>query len=236
MIRLLLTLSLTAPVSAQIPDEFTNLLVFPKDIERGELIGAMRNFSFGLGVRCEYCHEGGPSLDSIDFASDAKEAKKTARRMLTMVRTINDDHLSSIDRPDRLTVQCATCHHGVSRPESLESILRRELDASGLEGAMKRYRELRADYYGSFSYDFSDGPLNRVGESLMRSGQVELAIDVLELNAEYHESSAWLMGLLGEAHLANGDRDAARRSFERVLEINPDSSSASKALESLREN
>ena len=46
-------------VSAQIPDEFTNLKLLPKDISKRELIGIMREFASGLGKRCNYCHPGG---------------------------------------------------------------------------------------------------------------------------------------------------------------------------------
>jgi hypothetical protein len=43
-----------APLVAQVPDEFTNLTVFPKDIGKRELIGAMRSFSGALGARCNF--------------------------------------------------------------------------------------------------------------------------------------------------------------------------------------
>jgi hypothetical protein len=51
-------LLLVAAALAQVPDKFTNLQVFPKDISSKELISTMRGFCFSLGVRCEYCHAG----------------------------------------------------------------------------------------------------------------------------------------------------------------------------------
>ncbi len=76
------------PAAAQIPDQFTNLQVLPKDMKKQQLVDTMRGFATGLGVRCDHCHAGEPTpdLSKMDFASDAKEAKKTARLMLQMVR------------------------------------------------------------------------------------------------------------------------------------------------------
>ena len=37
---------------AQVPDRFTNLQVFAKDISRKDLVGAMRSWAGALGIRC----------------------------------------------------------------------------------------------------------------------------------------------------------------------------------------
>src|SRR5688500_18713273 len=49
-----------------------NLQFFPKTISREQLTQRMREFSFALGVRCQYCHTGGDgvSFDGVVFASD----------------------------------------------------------------------------------------------------------------------------------------------------------------------
>src|SRR5262249_51104937 len=91
---LLLAMSMTAQLSkAQFPDKFTNLKVLPKEITKQQLQSTMRGFAFALGVRCEHCHAekpGGQKFE-LDFASDDKEEKKTARLMLEMVSGINRD-------------------------------------------------------------------------------------------------------------------------------------------------
>ncbi|HEY7475817.1 MAG TPA: hypothetical protein VH679_12445 [Vicinamibacterales bacterium] len=46
----------------QLPQKFTNLQVFPKDVAGQDLIAAMKQFCFDLGVRCEHCHAGGSDL------------------------------------------------------------------------------------------------------------------------------------------------------------------------------
>ena len=77
----LVALALATSAAAQIPDQFTNLKVLPKDIAKGELVSLMREFSGALGVRCGHCHvgESATSLEGFDFAADDKEPKRVAR-------------------------------------------------------------------------------------------------------------------------------------------------------------
>ena len=42
-----------APADAQIPQSFSNLQHYPKDIAPAQLTQRMREFSLGLGVRCQ---------------------------------------------------------------------------------------------------------------------------------------------------------------------------------------
>jgi len=191
----------TAIATAQIPDKFENLRIFAKDIGKRELIDAMRDFSFALGVSCEFCHvgEGGPELRNMDFASDGKEAKRTARRMLVMVAAIQKDYLANLGKARPIQVDCFTCHHGAARPEPLEAVIEAALDSSGVAAAVERYRSLRTEHYGSAAYDFGESPLNRLGEKLLRAGKREASLALLELNREFHPDSAWVRHLLEEA-------------------------------------
>lgn len=108
--------------AAQIPEKFTNLQVLPKDITRQNLVPIMRGFALQLGVRCEHCHVGeGNDLSRFDFASDARPAKATARRMLAMVTAINDTWLAGVGEATPTgapRVTCFTCHRGVLKPAS----------------------------------------------------------------------------------------------------------------------
>lgn len=118
------TLALTAGVNPdvqqELPEKFTNLQVLPKDIPQRPLIDLMRSFALGLGVRCEHCHVGeGNDLSKFDFASDARATKATARRMLRMMITINDDLLAGVGEPPppgSRKVTCFTCHRGATKP------------------------------------------------------------------------------------------------------------------------
>jgi tetratricopeptide (TPR) repeat protein len=224
------------PAAAQIPDKFTNLQVLPKDIARGDLVETMRGFATALGVRCEHCHvgEGGPSLPNMDFASDQKEAKRIARFMMQMARAINDDHLARLAGERHLRVRCMTCHRGVTEPATIDAIVSEELEKKGVESAVARYRELRQRYYGRSSYDFGEPPLNALGEALLRDKRNREALAILELNAEFHPGAAWTRHLIGEAHLASGEREKAKASFTKALDINPELGPARKRLEQLK--
>jgi len=223
-----------------IPETFTNLEVLPKDVPRDRLVEAMKGFTAALGVRCPHCHasrEGAPPdserLEDLDFASDAKDAKRTARLMMRMVGTINRDHLAKLSRPDRLEVGCATCHRGVARPEAIGAIVARALRDDGAAAAAATYRDLRERYLETGSYDFSEGPLADLGTALLAGGDAEGAVAVLALDEEFHPASGRVAVLLGEAHLARGDRAAARAAFARAVEIAPGNPRARKRLEEL---
>jgi len=73
------------------------------------LTDVMNYFWNSLGVHCVHCHvldEGG-----WNFVSDEKETKRTARRMISMVKSINANNFEEENR-----VTCFTCHRGSSEP------------------------------------------------------------------------------------------------------------------------
>ena len=107
--------------SAQMPEKFTNLQVFPKDIQKEKLMAIMRNFSFSLGIRCDYCHA--ETADhKMDFAADDKDEKKTARVMLRMVQSINADYIKKLGAQP-VEVRCVTCHRGIPIPQPINEVL-----------------------------------------------------------------------------------------------------------------
>ena len=156
----LLFLLSAAVVSAQVPDKFTNLKVLPTDISKTELTDTMRRFCFSLGVRCQHCHAG--EEGKMDFPSDEKETKRTARAMLQMVAAINRDYVGKLGKADAVRVECATCHRGLNRPQMLIAVLNEELAKGGGPAAVARYQELRKKFYGSGQYDFSETSLNQL--------------------------------------------------------------------------
>jgi tetratricopeptide (TPR) repeat protein len=173
------------------------------------------------GRRQERAGREGPSKDALDrLRVDDEASKGTA-------------NLAKLEKPAAVRVDCFTCHHGLSRPGQIEIEVETALDARGIDGAIARYRELKAEHFGSSAYDFGVGPLNGLGEELLGSGRPEAARALLELNAESFPDSGWLQHLLGEAYLATGERDKARTAFERALEIDPRNAMAKKKLEEL---
>ena len=108
----------TAPPAMSFADPpHKNLKVLPQDMPAQQLIGTMKLFSQSLGVRCTYCHVGeeGKPLSSFDFASDAKDKKLIARKMLAMVHRINEQDFDVHDFAN-VKVTCFTCHRGSTKP------------------------------------------------------------------------------------------------------------------------
>jgi hypothetical protein len=97
-----------------------NLKVLPKDISSDDLMKTMHGYTQALGVHCDFCHSEGATPGHMDFASDAKPEKNTARTMMLMTHEINEKYMSQIHdpdaAPDQKTVSCSTCHRGHSMP------------------------------------------------------------------------------------------------------------------------
>lgn len=223
--------------TAEIPDEFKNLKVFPKDVGKRQLVDAMKELSGALGVRCTHCHvEKTPGdFNSIDWASDALEPKKVARGMMAMVGTINKDLLAAAGKRDA-QVSCMTCHRGLPDPATLDRVLLGVAKKDGTAAAVTKYKELRQEYYGSGSYDFSPETLGKVAEALAQDpGNMDAAMAMVDLNIEMNpkDANSYLM----KAHIqqAKGDRDGALANVNKALELDPASNQAKKMLEQLQQ-
>jgi hypothetical protein len=230
-------LSLAAlPVGAQVPDKFTNLQYFPKTISRQDLLGNMRGFSFSLGVRCQFCHAGkeGNKLDQVDFASDEKDTKKTARAMLRMVDAINQEYIAKMGRTSPVRVECVTCHHQLSIPKTMNALLAETIDKKDIQAAIVLYRDLRKTDLGSGQYDFGETSLNILTESLLKQNKAKEAAAIMELNVEVNTPpSGWAYNLLAMAHMANKELEKAKADYQKILELNPQDEWAKKQLEQL---
>ena len=231
-------LLLSASAQAQLPTKFENLKVLPKDIGQRELIGVMRGFSMGLGVRCQHCHIGeeGQPLSEFDFVSDKKMTKRTAREMLKMVETINAEHIGKIAGLENgaLQVKCVTCHHGQARPVLLEEVLADEHAKNGVEGAIKKYGELKKEFYGGFTYDFTELTLLNFARELLVKEKYDDAVAILKLNIESFPESAMSFYGIGEAFEKLGNNAAAIENFEKSLEISPNNPRAKMKIPQLK--
>jgi tetratricopeptide (TPR) repeat protein len=219
-----------------VPDRFTNLQYFPKTISRQDLLGNMRGFSFSLGVRCQFCHAGkdGNKLDQVDFASDEKDTKKTARAMLRMVDAINQEYIAKMGRTSPVRVECVTCHRQLSIPKTMNALLAETIDKKDIQAAIVLYRDLRKNDLGSGQYDFGETSLNILTESLLKQNKAKEAVAIMELNVEVNTPpSGWAQSLLAMSHAANKEVEKARADYQKILELNPQDEWAKKQLEQL---
>jgi len=219
-----------------VPDRFTNLQYFPKRISRQDLLGNMRGFSFSLGVRCQFCHAGkdGNKLDQVDFASDEKDTKKTARAMLRMVDAINQEYIAKMGRTSPVRVECVTCHRQLSIPKTMNALLAETIDKKDIQAAIVLYRDLRKNDLGSGQYDFGETSLNILTESLLKQNKPKEAVAIMELNVEVNTPpSGWAYSLLAMSHMANKDVEKAKADYQKILELNPQDEWAKKQLAQL---
>ncbi|RFZ90858.1 c-type cytochrome [Mucilaginibacter conchicola] len=115
-----------APV-AQKADEpkFKNLKVLPKNITEKQMHEVMEEWEHALGARCSFCHERNQETNKMDFASDAKPEKQMARDMFKMTQAINKKYFHSKKDSTGVVVEssvnCYSCHRGVSHPEIIRA-------------------------------------------------------------------------------------------------------------------
>ena len=222
---------------AQIPDKFTNLQVLPKLISKDDLLGTMRSFTGALGVDCGFCHADQEGNDKLDFPSDKKPEKEEARIMLKMVMGINHDYLSKLSEytKDVMSVKCVTCHRGNKQPLMLEDVLMTTLKDKGLPQAVSTYHQLHDQYYGSFTYDFSDRTLVKLVEMLNDEKRYDDALGIADLNIEMYPQSGIAFYGLGEAYQAKGDKDKALENYTKAKQLMPDGRFIDRKIQELKE-
>lgn len=227
----------TSNVSAGLFDDPKNLKVLPKDTSSDELRQMMRGISQGTGNRCSACHVGEveADLNTYDFSLDDKEKKAKARKMIELVAEINANLANAFPDPTEplVTVTCATCHRGQSKPEMIEDVLLRALHDDGLDQAIAKYRELRDRYYGGYTFDFSERTLMRIAEDLGGQDELDAAMAFVNLNLEFFPESSRSYVLRAQVLAEQGDIDAARSDYETALEMEPDSGWIKEQLDKL---
>ncbi|MEO8635734.1 MAG: c-type cytochrome [Gemmatimonadales bacterium] len=202
------------------PDSLVNTKVIPHDTPVMQVVGTMRNFAGGLGVRCTFCHVGeeGKPLDTYDFAVDKKRTKLVARQMMRMVEEINHRLDTIPERPTAgVTVTCRTCHRGVSRPVPLSTQLVETTLAAGADSAVRLYQALRQRYYGRDAFDFGEGSLSTAAFQVGREKKYDDALALLRLNETLFPNSSGMSVFRGNILLMRGDSAGAGMAYREAL-------------------
>jgi tetratricopeptide (TPR) repeat protein len=171
----------------------------------------------------------------MDFAADAKDAKKATRAMLVLVNDINErlaaDAGGSGFRPVR--VECVTCHRGLTNPQQLSDLLWDTMLGKGDSAAVALYRDLRQKYYGAQAYDFRESLLPLLARRSLTLNKLDDAVAWLQLNLEFYPQSATSYLALAEAHRRQQDRSAAVRDLQKALELDPSNTDAKRQLKAV---
>lgn len=226
-----------SPVTAQIPETFTNLKLLDKDSSRRQVVGIMRTWAGALGVRCNHCHVGPDNLVGMDFASDEKATKRTARRMLEMARTLNRTllkDLPSTEGEDHQFVSCYTCHRGQSKPpRNIDIVLGEIARDQSVDAALAEFDRLRAEFGDQGVYDLRPSALNGLAGLLVGHGRAEDAVKVLHAGLAIDPKATDLSLSLAMAQAQSGALDAARATLEKAKAADPDHPHLKGAMERL---
>src|SRR2546427_2122797 len=111
----------------QMADElFKNVQVL-KGIPVNEFLGIMGFFSASLGKSCVDCHDSDSGWEN--YVADKNPNKRTARRMIEMVSTINKSFFGGAQG-----VTCYSCHRGGPRPKLTPNLRALYSPPSEMEG------------------------------------------------------------------------------------------------------
>ena len=247
-----------------------NLQMLPKDMTQQDVVAVMQRFTRALGVGCTYCHveQTAPLLSveeqqaaqaaaaanqqggrgrrgrgagpQMDYASDDRRQKQTARVMLAMTNQINAK-LDAVLHPkeasgqprDVLHVQCITCHRGVTDPQQLSDLLRQTMLGKGEGAAVAQYRDLRQRYLETGAYDFREPVLLDLGRESLATHKPDDALAWLQLNVEFFPQSAASYVELAKAHVVKRDRDSAIADLTKAISIDPANVDAKRQLRAL---
>ena len=87
-----------------------------KGIPVKEFMGTMGMFSASTGLNCIECHVEESGGDWSRYA-DETDLKRTARRMMVIVNSLNKSFFGG-----RRVVSCFTCHRGINRPQVIPDL------------------------------------------------------------------------------------------------------------------
>lgn len=106
LLLIIILSSFTISETTKEEEKWRNVQVLPQTLTSDEMDAVMDAWSESLGVSCNHCHTDG------NRASDDKEEKIIARKMLTMTNEINEKYFGKHSG----TVSCMTCHNGKAHP------------------------------------------------------------------------------------------------------------------------
>jgi CubicO group peptidase (beta-lactamase class C family) len=81
----------------------------------------------------------------------------------------------------------------------------------------------------------AEGRLNYLGYSLLEQKNIAAAISVFKANVELYPQSSNVYDSLGEAYMANGEKELAIANYKKSLELNPQNKNAVESLKKLEQ-
>ncbi|MRX68912.1 CubicO group peptidase, beta-lactamase class C family [Flavobacterium resistens] len=99
----------------------------------------------------------------------------------------------------------------------------------GVTAGNETYKKLKNDP----TYAIKEGDMNRVGYQLLQTGKKKEAIEVFKINVEAFPKSGNTYDSLGEAYLADGDKQLAIENYTKSVQLDPGNEGGKKVLAEL---
>ena len=106
--------------------------------------------------------------------------------------------------------------------------------AGNIEKALAAYRQIKKETPNNVAV--TEGRLNTLGYTFLRAKKLPEAIAYFKLNAEFYPNSFNVYDSLGDAYMANGDKELAIANFKKSLELNPRNTHGAEMLKKLTAN
>jgi tetratricopeptide (TPR) repeat protein len=106
--------------------------------------------------------------------------------------------------------------------------------AYGLDTAVKRYRDFKADPVNKYAN--TETQLSRLGWRLLGMNRLDQAIEVFKINVGENPRSSNVYDDLGEAYARKGEKALAIKSLEKSIELNPTNWNTVDKLKALRKS
>lgn len=116
--------------------------------------------------------------------------------------------------------------------QSIATVLMTAIQEKDVASAIKEYRALKAGATTA-EYDFAEAELNGLGYQLLQMKKVADAIEIFKLNVEMFPQAANAYDSLGQAYMANGNKELSIASYKKSLELDPKNTNATAALNRL---
>lgn len=115
--------------------------------------------------------------------------------------------------------------------KSIGDTLYKTAMSKGGAATVAEYRKLKTE--NAQMYDFSEGELNTLGYQFVRTNRFKDAIEVFKLNVEMFPKSGNPYDSLGEAYLADNQKELALANYKKAVELDPANTNAAQIVNRL---
>lgn len=240
LFTILLATFIAPAAYAQNPfSEPKNLQVLPKTMKGDQLRQVMRRFSAAIGQGCAYCHDRVETDDGAHMVwdTDNNDKKRVTREMIKLVGHVRQVSAGLYpNNPDHkpTAVVCTTCHRGQANPFLIEEVMNNEIASGGTAAAQNKYLELKDQYYGSHTYDFTGFTLAEYANRLIIGGQNDNAIEMAKFGIKQFPKEPYAHEILGNAYMKTGNTAEAIKAYEASLALDPEQNGVKRALEAAK--